>query len=78
MATFTNSLFAALRSVAKWHERDIARSRMDVRFRGKSGHAADITGMTELDPKRSFGGDGMSYFEQMINVVGNLDFAGDP
>ena len=34
--------------------------------------------MTELDPKRSFGGDGMSYFEQMINVVGNLDFAGDP
>jgi hypothetical protein len=27
---------------------------MDVRFRGKSGRAADITGMTELDPERSF------------------------
>jgi hypothetical protein len=25
---------------------------MDVRFRGKSGRAADITGMTEFDPKR--------------------------
>jgi hypothetical protein len=32
-----------------WHECDIARSRMDVRFRGKSGRAADITGMTEFD-----------------------------
>jgi hypothetical protein len=32
---------------------DIARSRMDVRFRGKSGRAADITGTTELDPHRS-------------------------
>jgi hypothetical protein len=27
---------------------------MDVRFRGKSGRAADITGTTEFDPKRSF------------------------
>src|SRR5258708_32074857 len=35
---------------------DIARSRMDVRFRGKSGRAADITGMTESDPLRKFGG----------------------
>jgi hypothetical protein len=35
-----------------WHFRDIARSRMDVRFRGKNGHAADITGMTESDPLR--------------------------
>jgi hypothetical protein len=26
---------------------------MDVRFRGKSGRAADITGTTEFDPKRS-------------------------
>jgi hypothetical protein len=26
---------------------------MDVRFRGKSGHAADITGTTELDPDRT-------------------------
>jgi hypothetical protein len=33
-----------------WHECDIARSRMDVRFRGKSGRAADITGTTEFDP----------------------------
>src|SRR6266403_3380028 len=33
-----------------WHECDIARSRMDVRFRRKSGRAADITGMTEFDP----------------------------
>ncbi len=31
-------------------ECDIARSRMDVRFRGKSGRAADITGTTEFDP----------------------------
>ena len=34
-------------------ECDIARSRMDVRFRGKSGRAADNTGMTESDPLRS-------------------------
>jgi hypothetical protein len=25
---------------------------MDVRFRGKNGRAADITGMTEFGPKR--------------------------
>jgi hypothetical protein len=25
---------------------------MDFRFRGKSGNATDITGMTEFDPKR--------------------------
>jgi hypothetical protein len=31
-------------------ECDIARSRTDVRFRGKNGHAADITGTTEFDP----------------------------
>jgi hypothetical protein len=30
---------------------DIARSRMDFRFRGKSGRAADITGTTESDPE---------------------------
>jgi len=30
-------------------------SRVSFRFRGKSGHATDITGMTEFDPKRSFG-----------------------
>jgi hypothetical protein len=29
---------------------DIAKSRMDVRFRGKNGRAADITGTTEFDP----------------------------
>jgi hypothetical protein len=40
--------------VRSWHKCDIARSRMDVRFRGKNGHAADITGMTESDPERSF------------------------
>jgi hypothetical protein len=28
---------------------------MDFRFRGKSGHAADIIAMTEFEPKRSFG-----------------------
>jgi hypothetical protein len=32
---------------------DIAISPMDVCFRGKSGHAADITGMTASDPQRS-------------------------
>jgi hypothetical protein len=36
-----------------WHECDIARSRMDVRFRGKSGRAADITGTTEFDPNET-------------------------
>jgi hypothetical protein len=29
----------------------MARSRMDFRFRGKSGHAPDITAMTGLDPE---------------------------
>ena len=33
-------------------ECDMARSQMDVRFRGKSGRATDITGMTESDPNR--------------------------
>jgi hypothetical protein len=33
------------------HECDIARSRMDVCFRGKSGRAADITGTTEFEPE---------------------------
>jgi hypothetical protein len=33
-----------------WRLCDIARSRIDFRFRGKSGRAADITGMTEFDP----------------------------
>jgi hypothetical protein len=36
-----------------WHFCDIARSRMDVRFRGKSGRAADITGTAEFDPQES-------------------------
>ncbi len=40
---------------ANVHECDIARSRMDVCFRGKSGRAADITAMTELTQNRSFG-----------------------
>jgi hypothetical protein len=29
-----------------------AKARMDFRFRGKSGHATDITGRTEFDPER--------------------------
>ncbi len=41
--------------VAYWHECDIARSQMDVRFRGKSGRAADITGTTGFDSFRKFG-----------------------
>jgi hypothetical protein len=28
---------------------------MDVRFRGKSGHAADIIGTTEFDPEADIG-----------------------
>jgi hypothetical protein len=36
-----------------WHFCDIARSRMNFRFRRKSGRAADTTGMTEFDPTRS-------------------------
>ena len=35
-----------------WRLCDIARSRIDFRFRGKSGRAADITGMTEFDQLR--------------------------
>jgi hypothetical protein len=42
-------------TAAIWHFRDIAPSWIDFRFRGKNGHAADITGTTEFDPKRSFG-----------------------
>jgi hypothetical protein len=34
---------------------DIARSRMDFRFRGKSGRAANITGMTEFGPEGDIG-----------------------
>jgi hypothetical protein len=29
---------------------------MDIRFRGKSGRAADITGTTEFDPEPVIGG----------------------
>jgi hypothetical protein len=32
-----------------WHFGDIATSQVDFRFRWKSGHAADITPMTEFD-----------------------------
>jgi hypothetical protein len=38
------------------HECDIARSRIDFRFWGKNGRAADITGMTEFDPRADIGG----------------------
>jgi hypothetical protein len=31
-----------------WHLCDIAISRMDFRFRGKSGHAADISAMNRV------------------------------
>jgi hypothetical protein len=36
---------------------EMARSRMDFRFRGKSGHAADVAAMTEFDPSRTLGGE---------------------
>jgi hypothetical protein len=35
---------------------DIARSQMDVRFRGKNGRAADITGTTEFGPAPDMSG----------------------
>jgi hypothetical protein len=35
------------------HFCDIAISRMDFRLRWKSGHAANITAMTEFDPERT-------------------------
>jgi hypothetical protein len=47
------SFFAAVHLVRKWHIRDIARSQIEVRFRCKSGHAADITAMTGFDPERT-------------------------
>ena len=36
------------RHISTLHFRDIARCRMDFRFLGKSGHAADIAAMTEF------------------------------
>src|SRR5262245_60994541 len=36
------------------HFCDMARSRMDFRFRGKSGHVADITAMTGFDPTETW------------------------
>ena len=44
-------------NVRLWHECDIARSQMDVRFRGKSGRAADIIGTTEFDPTETCSAD---------------------
>jgi hypothetical protein len=47
-----NSTAAPRRLLQQYrHLRDIPRSRMDFRFRWKSGHAADITAMTDFDPK---------------------------
>jgi hypothetical protein len=46
--------------VGSWHECDIARSQMDVRFRGKSGHAADITAMTEVGSRADMRGWGFN------------------
>ena len=69
------SLFARV-DFGLWHECDIARSWIDVRFRGKSGRAADITGTTGFDPNvwsgRALQGD---FFEladvrSCINVSG--------
>jgi hypothetical protein len=37
-------------AVHTWHISDIARQQVEVRFRCKSGHAADITAMTGFDP----------------------------
>jgi hypothetical protein len=36
--------------VGSWHICDIARWRMDVCFRRKTGRAVDIAAMTEFDP----------------------------
>jgi hypothetical protein len=49
-------LFYSFSAVTFATQCDIARSRMDVRFRGKSGRAADITGTTEFDPTSAIGG----------------------
>jgi hypothetical protein len=37
--------------VRSWHFCDMVRSRMDFRFRRKSGRAADIAPMAEVDPE---------------------------
>src|SRR6516162_8280795 len=42
---------AAVHQCRSWHVCDIARWRMDVRFRWKSGRAVDIAAMTEFDPE---------------------------
>jgi hypothetical protein len=44
---------AGLADVRIWHECDIARSRMDVRFRGKSGRAADMMRRAVARPRAS-------------------------
>jgi len=50
MAAFTRGEALLKRSYVRvWHVRDIARSRMDFRFRWKSGRAADITAMNVID-----------------------------
>src|SRR6266478_6892757 len=41
-------LIVAVHFVAYWHFSDIARSRMNFRFRWKSARVADITGTTEF------------------------------
>src|SRR5262249_34081977 len=51
---------------------DIARSRMDFRFRGKSGRAADITAMTEVDPSLP----SVANFHAMHNAAFLHDVAG--
>jgi hypothetical protein len=49
------ALFAAIAHSRVWHLRDIAGSRVDFRFRWKSGLAADITAMTEFGVQAVFG-----------------------
>jgi hypothetical protein len=44
-----------LGAVHTWHLCDIARSRMDFRFRWKGSRAADITAMTEFGAQAVFG-----------------------
>jgi hypothetical protein len=52
--------------VGLWHECDIARSQMDVRFRGKNGRAAEITGTTEFGPICDMGGSRLSQRKSIV------------
>jgi len=57
MASSNDALFAALHLVRNWHEKDVPGVPTNVCSWWKSGHAADITPMAEVDPSiRSTGG----------------------